>query len=294
MASPFTPTAAPTANRATEPMADPGRPDPTTRSLGRRPSLPGGRALVGAALVVAAAVMTYAAYLGATTKPLTKYVVAARDLRVNDRVTAGDFTTVDGDLPPDVSQHAFSSPAELDGAVVLASVSQGSLVNRSAVLAKGQSGGARPGYELSFTVPAWKLGSGMQVGELIDLQPIGDTKDGSRPLAQPVQGVRVINLKAGSSGGLGSNANDAVVTVAADDPTDYQAVVAVVQGDFWVVRSTRSTGGAAAAPPAAATAPATTATTLTTLPSSPFPSVSPTFPTAPPSAPPSPTTVKRP
>jgi hypothetical protein len=102
MASPYTPTspAAPLPAGVTTPTPDPSANGPATggRSLGRRPSLPGGRALVGAALVVAAAVLTYAAYLGANAGPGQTYVVPRRDLQPN--ATPGRPTASRSPSPP--------------------------------------------------------------------------------------------------------------------------------------------------------------------------------------------------
>jgi hypothetical protein len=266
MASPFTSTSAPAGpmGGATAPLPDPGgaRAD---RVLGRRPSLPGGRALVGAALVVAAAVMTYAAYLNATAKPTQSFVVAKGELRVNDVVSADDFTVVTGDLPAEVGTKVFRSPAELDGARMLAPVGAGALVNRSAVLTRDRLSTAPDSYEVSFTVANWKLGGGnrLQANELINLVPTGDPREQNRPLPPEVRDVRVISLTAAGAGGIGSGSNDSVVTVAASDANAYQAIVNVVRGEFWVVRSTRVAGtgpSGAVAPPTGATGPSTTMT----------------------------------
>jgi hypothetical protein len=247
MASPYTQTSGP--GSATTAATVTG-PDPTMgprveRSLGRRPALPGGRALVGAALVVAAAVMTYAAYLSTTNKPVSSYVVAAHALRVNDRLSAADLKVVPGDLPREVANQAFGSMADLDGAVVLAPVGENALVPRTAVLARdARADNPSADFEISFTSPNWKLGGDrlLRPGELIDLYPIDDGREAGRP-ASLVRGVRVVSLAAsGGSGGLGSGSNESVVTVGAADPTSYQAIVNVVRGQFWVIRSTRAPG----------------------------------------------------
>src|SRR5262245_36527833 len=136
--------------------AGPGAgPDPGGgRALGRRPGVPGGRALVGAALVVAAAVMTYAAYVGATAPPTRTYVVAAKDLRVNDRIQRGDLAVVTGDLPPEVTGQTFEKLDGLEGSVVLAPLAHNALVARSALLIDDRPEATPDSYEVSFTAPA--------------------------------------------------------------------------------------------------------------------------------------------
>lgn len=252
MASHFSPTT--TAPASTTEQASGGAPGAGAgaRPVGRRPSLPGGRALLGAALVVAAAVLTYSAYLGATATSSQTYVVAAHDLRADDRITAGDLRVVTGELPAEVAGRLFGSPAELDDAVVLAPLDAQSPVPRSAVVTRDDAGDASDAYEVSFTAPGWKLGAGrLQRGELIDIVARGEDRDGNRTSIAPVQDVRVVDLTA-AGGGLGSASEaDVVVTVTAPNMAAYLAIVNAVGGEFWVVRATRSSG---AAPAAGATA----------------------------------------
>jgi hypothetical protein len=258
MASPYTPTspAAPLPPGVTSPVPDPAAAG--NRALGRRPSLPGGRALIGAALVVAAAVLTYAAYLGANAGPGQTYVVPRRDLQPNDRVAAADFRVVAGDLPAEVARGAFATAAELDGAVVLAPLTADALVSRSAVSTSGGGAERAEGFEVSFTVPRWKLGGDrVRAGELIDLVPTGDRNEPRA--AGPVRNVRVIDRSEGTTG-LGSATGDVTVSVSAPDQTTYLGIVDVVRGEFWVVRSTRAAGSGtppAAVSPTTAAAPTT-------------------------------------
>jgi hypothetical protein len=256
MASPYTqPSPPPGASSTTTAMPDPAG-APTTRPLGRRPALPGGRAVIGATLVVAAVVMTYVGYLTATAAPTQSYVVAARELRVNERVSAGDFRVVSGDLPSEVGRQVFTKPSELDGAVMLAPVNALALVTRSAALTSDRAEDAEPNFEVSFTAPRWKLAGGkLKPGERIDLVPVGD-RDADRA-ANPVRNVGVISVEGSGKGGLSSTNEDQIVLVSAKDPTEYQAIVAVVRGDFWVVRSTNA-GELAERPTPTAPPPPTT------------------------------------
>jgi hypothetical protein len=257
MASPLSPAAptspAPTTGRTAR--REPAGEARVERSLGRRPSLPGGRALVGAALVVAAGVMTYAAYVGAGAAPSQTYVVAARELPVNHRIGAGDLAVVTGDLPPESAGETFAAVGDLDGAVVLAPLHAHTLVLRSVVLPRDAGGAAAApeAYEVSFTAPAWKLGgTRLRAGELIDIVPLGDKGDPSRAPASPVRNVPVVDRADSGGGGLGgaSASGDVTVTVAAADPSAYLAIVGAVRGEFWVVRATRASGDRTVTPSA--------------------------------------------
>jgi hypothetical protein len=85
-----------------------GRPG---RRIRRARSLPGGRAVVGALLITAAAVGVFAAFLTATAEPTTHYAVARDDIEVGTRIdsdaaVAELFEFVPVDLPHDVSVRA--------------------------------------------------------------------------------------------------------------------------------------------------------------------------------------------
>jgi hypothetical protein len=95
----------------------------------------------------------------------------------------------------------------------------------------------------------------VQPGELLDLVPTGDRNNPNTPAANPVRNVRVID-RAEATTGLGSASGDVTVSVSAPDQATYLAIVNVVRGDFWVVRSTRAAGAVA---PAAGVAPTTSA-----------------------------------
>jgi hypothetical protein len=262
MASSYTPTSpAPSMPSTTSTAPDPAGSARADRSLGRRPSVPGGRALVGAALVVAAAVLTFAAYLSATSPPTETYVVAARSLRANDRLAPNDLRVVTGDLPAEVAARAFTTTDALVGAVVLSPLDAYALIPRTAVAPAGSAGADTAAYEVSFTAPAWKLGGDrLAPGELIEIVPTADARDPSRPAASPVRDVRVIH-RANQSGALaGGSGGDVIVSVAAEDPARYLAIVAAVQDEFWIVRSTRAAGAPAPAAPLPTTPPTTAAT----------------------------------
>lgn len=97
------------------------------RSVTRRRSLPGGRAVVGAFLVALAAVGIFTAYLRSNAVPTTEYVVAARDLLPGDVLTSQDLRLVAIQLPDaQVATTASNRDAMVDR-VVLSPVTEGEL-----------------------------------------------------------------------------------------------------------------------------------------------------------------------
>lgn len=97
------------------------------RSVTRRRSLPGGRAVVGAFLVTLAAVGIFTAYLRSNAVPTTEYVVAARDLLPGDLLTSRDLRLVAIELPDaQVATTAANADAMVDR-VVLSPMSEGEL-----------------------------------------------------------------------------------------------------------------------------------------------------------------------
>src|SRR6516162_3915739 len=120
------------------------------RTIRRRRSLPGSRAVIGGFLIAAAAVITFGAYTGATRPSRQLYVVAARPLVPGARITAADLRVVALDLPdPAVRRQVFGSVDGLVGASVLAPIAPGALVEASEVVGRG---GARGTREISVSI----------------------------------------------------------------------------------------------------------------------------------------------
>lgn len=106
---------------------------PTARVLQRRRALPGGRAVAGGFLVAASAVGVFSAYRSADAGPSTTYLVAASDIRAGQRLAAGDVAAVALDLPDAQHRRVLRDAALVDGAVALAPIAAGELVQVSAV-----------------------------------------------------------------------------------------------------------------------------------------------------------------
>lgn len=166
------------ADTTTVPRALPETSDDALAIAPRR-RLPGGRAVVGAFLVVLATVGTFGAYLQATAAPSTSFVVATDAIAVGTVLTESDvvtsFTEVGIDLPEEQAARTVraSQREALIGTVVVAPVGPGDLLLRSAVQPVGT---AATGVQLSFAVPPDRaVGGDVNVGERVDV--IGTFRD---------------------------------------------------------------------------------------------------------------------
>jgi hypothetical protein len=143
------------------------------RSVGRR-TLPGGRAVVGALLVAAAAVGVFAAYLNATAEPSTRYLVARATVEPGTRITgiptiAELFEARAIDLDPDLAARAvrLEDAESIVGRLVLAPLAPGELLSRSALVADG---GVADANKISFAIDrSDALAGDLRVGERIDV-----------------------------------------------------------------------------------------------------------------------------
>ena len=137
------------------------------RVIGRRPTLPNGRAVVGGLLVAAAAVGTFAAWSDADAPPSGRAVVAARDLPIGTVVRAADLDVVAVDVPAPVAERAFARPDLVVGQRTVAPLATGELVQRSSVVVPES---ARAGRQLSFAIDTSSALAGtLEVGETVDL-----------------------------------------------------------------------------------------------------------------------------
>jgi hypothetical protein len=211
-----------------------GGPPPPDRSLGRRSSLPAGRAIVGATLVVIAAVLTFVGYVLATAKPTQTYLVAVTRIEPNQPLSPSQFRAVNGDLPPEVQASIFRSFDQLKDQVLVTALPAGALAAKTNFV-PGTAVGSR--YNVPFTAAEAKL-NGVKPGDTVLLVPTADRNGSAASDPLPVQ---IISL----APGRGSN-GDWTVIAAANSTTDVKNLVGVVKGgDFWIARDTGSGTGAA-------------------------------------------------
>lgn len=205
-----------------------GRTNSHPRTVRRRRSLPGGRAVVGAFLVTAAAVAVFAAYLDATAAPAAAWLVATTDVAPGEVVGADTLDSVAMDVP--VAQQDRLVPADardrVEGRVALGPVRAGDLLQWTTVLAVEPPAGAST---FTFSLPPDRVAfrGDLAAGDRVDVvATYGETT---------VYVARAVPLLArpAASGGEG-----ATITVAIDDPDTVLAIAnALDAARVFVVRS---------------------------------------------------------
>jgi Flp pilus assembly protein CpaB len=225
------------------------------RTLRRRRSLPGSRAVLGALLVAASIVGLYASSRAAG-GPDTTYVVAARTIRAGDPLTADDLTRTAIDLPDRLRERAFTDPATLVGATALAPLERGELVQASQVIRKRGGAGT---VELSFPIEASHIGDSVQSGDDVDVVATYGTGTDAYSVVV-ARGVQVVSA-ARAREALGSDSASVVLTVALPGNADRLALAhATRAAELTVVRTTgavRNRGQPDAYRPAPASQPST-------------------------------------
>jgi Flp pilus assembly protein CpaB len=219
--------------------------EPHNRSLGRRTSLPGGRAVVGGLLVTLAAVGTFFAYALVTAAPKQTYLVARRDVAGGQRLSAGDVVAVAADVPPDIADRLFSSPSDIEGAVALSAIAANEFVGRGAIKQANSPGGAGAATgadsprEYSFSIERDRALDGrIQRGELIDILATF-TSGGSNTYTDYV-GRRVPVLGVESTGGSVSGGGTVTITIGLKDEMQVIATAhAVAVATVSLARSTQ-------------------------------------------------------
>jgi hypothetical protein len=119
----------------------------SSRTIGPRRSLPGPRAVLGGLLVTVAALGTFLAAGGGSGEDGDHWVVATRAVDQGERLTTGDLAVEPLTLSEGVADQAFATVDELLGAVTLAPLRPGGLVQASQVVVPERAGtaGAPPG-----------------------------------------------------------------------------------------------------------------------------------------------------
>lgn len=216
------------------------------RRIRRVRSLPGGRAVVGALLVTAAAVGVFASYLDATAEPDTRYVVVTGDLPVGTVLTdelVRDTRTLGLlplDLPPLLAANSIPAGQALDlvGQVVTAPLVAGDLVSRSAL---SRSTVDDDVVRVSFAIdPARAVGGAIEPGDRVDVAVTHGSGTDSFTF-YVVRAALVADVRVGD-GGIGRAAM--VLSLALPDDVDVLALISAVEtGEVVVTRSSRLGAG---------------------------------------------------
>ena len=215
--------------------------DSTSPTLDRSRPLPNGRAVVGALLVTVAAVGTFAAYRSATEGPSSPVVVAAGDLPSGHHITATELRTERAELPPGAASRVFDSPSRLEGAVTVAPVHAGELIQSSSVvLAPDQE---PPGRSFSFGVERERaLNGDLQRGEHVDVLATFGSGEGAST-AVVARDVTLVDVDAGAKSSAIGASGKLTVTVNMSSGDDVLRLAhATAVAPITLVRTTRSAG----------------------------------------------------
>jgi Flp pilus assembly protein CpaB len=204
------------------------------RRVGRRRSLPSGRAVVGGFLVALAMVGTFTAYTASTAPPVTTYAVATRDLTPGDTIDATALQLVAIDLPDGQRRRSYDQLGPLQGLTVVEPILAGELVQEGALVPTG----ADPGMRIvSFAVPRARAVNGsLTAGERVDvLGTYGAGEESCTHLVVP----DVLVTKVTQTGGALVAEGDLTVSIALSSPQSELAVAhAAAAGTVTLVRTT--------------------------------------------------------
>lgn len=187
----------------TTPSVQPSPPRPIPRRMARiARRRPNTRTMIGALLVSVAALVTYLAVEGSGSSNRRTVVVASRAIAPGERLDASALVTESIDDGP-LSSHAFADPTPLVGAVTLAPIAEGELVQRSAVQSAVTS---TPAREFSFPVDRDRaLNGDLRPGERVDvLATYGSGNDSTTVVLS--RDARVVRIADARSGAIGSSA----------------------------------------------------------------------------------------
>lgn len=209
-------------------------PSKPARVIARRPGLPGGRAVVGALLVVGAGVATFALATGRDDGPSTSYAVLVHPVDPGERIDADDLTWLRMDLDDEVAETSFRAGEPIDGAIALAALGPGQLLQRGLVLA-GDEASTATADQVTIPVPLERTPPALRRGERVTLlATYGSGADATTVVT--VQSATVLAYES-DRGSIGAS-SAARLTLSLSDPADVIAAAHAAQvADLTVVRT---------------------------------------------------------
>ena len=213
-----------------------GRP----RSTVRRGTLPNGRAIAGALLVVVSVLGIFAAYRSSTRVHTIDYLIARRDVPAGRVVTVDDLALAPMVLYPGSASNAFRRPDDVLGRVALLPMATGALVERQGL---ADAASATPARRLSVELePSQALNGRLQVGDRVD---IVSTPTGETPAAIIQRDALVTEIDGLGDGGgaeVGGSSARVTVTLAVPGEDAARAIIdARAHGTITLITSTAAT-----------------------------------------------------
>lgn len=188
--------------------------------------------------MAAAAVGVTAASTATGDRPGTEVVVATAAVAPGSVIPAGAVRVERAELPEPTAARTFAHPDDVAGAVALAPIEPGEVVQRSAVLPPG--GAAPAGRTLAFALDRSRALNGeLRPGERVDVLATYGTGE-TATTAVVAASATVVALDAGDAATVGSTST-VVLTLAPERPDEVLALAhAVETAGVTVVRSARA------------------------------------------------------
>ena len=206
--------------------------------LHRRRGLPNGRAVLGAVLLTVAGVGTFAAASNRADSSTVGYVIVTRPVAPGARITADDLAERAMSLDPVVAENAFTDRERLTGAVALAPLGAGQLVQRAEVSTASTIDGkpAAPAHELTIPVPTDRMPTGLRRGERVAVLATYGSGADARTVVTVQQ---ALVLAVGEAGDTLAARGSARLTVALENPVDVVETAHAAQvAELTIVRTT--------------------------------------------------------
>ena len=212
-----------------------------TRSRTIRPhrALPSSRAVVGALMITLAAVGAFAISRQGEGAPTTHYVVLTTAVAPGARIKASDVATRAMDLDAEVAAQTFGNVEQVVGAVALAPMNAGQLVQDADVaLPTKADGQVLVGHELTFPVERDRVPQNLRRGERVAVLATYGTGSEARTTTTAQQAV-VLSFE--TDGDTIGTKRSARLTVLLSDPSMViETAHASQAADINIVRTTQA------------------------------------------------------
>lgn len=197
--------------------------------------LPGGRALLGAALCTTAVALTGVAYASSNDQPTIEVLIADRPVEVGQTLAAEDVRPIRVAKSAALFRNTVLSVRDIPGTVALGPIGQGELIQRSSLLRK--EGGVRS-REVSIAVESSSAAGGrIRSSDRVTIVATA-TANGEEQTEVIASNVLVLHVDHGTGGMAGGN-RPLVVTLSVESETDPIRIVhAHATGKIALVRTT--------------------------------------------------------
>ena len=211
----------------------------TPRTIRQHRALPSSRAVVGALMITLAAVGAFAVSRRDDGTPAHHYVVMTAAVSPGARIAASDVETRAMDLDVEVAAQAFGEAEQVVGAVALAPMNAGQLVqNANVALVTKIDGRVMVGHELTFPVERDRVPQNLRRGERVAVLATYGTGSEARTTTTAQQAV-VLGFE--TDGDTIGTKRSARLTVLLSDPAMViETAHASQAADITIVRTTQA------------------------------------------------------